>query len=253
VAELVRRGAKEVTLLGQNVDSYGNDLPDRPDLAGLLETLNAIEGLARLRFLTNHPKDMSSRLIEAIAGLDKVCENINLPVQAGDNEILKLMRRGYTVEHYRRLIEEIREKVPDIALTTDVIVGFPTETAEQFRNTYNLLSDLRFDGVHVAAYSPREGTIAAREMADDVPAEEKARRLSEVEQLQERIATEINSRLLGNTIEVLVETKKKGKWQGRTRSDKLVFFNDAADRTGQLVNVKIEKTSPWSLQGKIAQ
>jgi len=251
VAELVRRGAKEVTLLGQNVDSYGHDLPERPELADLLGELNETDGLARLRFLTNHPKDMSSRLIEAVASLDKVCEQINLPVQAGDNDILKLMRRGYTVEHYRRLITEIRSKVPDIALSTDVIVGFPSETEEQFRNTFNLLSELRFDTVHVAAYSPRPGTIAARELADDVPAAEKARRLSEIEQLQKSIATEINARLLGETVEVLVEGMKKGKWQGRTRSDKLVFFSDNADHPGQLVNIRIDKTSPWSLQGKI--
>jgi tRNA-2-methylthio-N6-dimethylallyladenosine synthase len=246
----VRRGAKEVTLLGQNVDSYGNDLPEKPDLAGLLTELNDIKGLMRLRFLTNHSKDMSPKLIDAVASLDRVCEQINLPVQAGDNDILKLMRRGYTVEHYRRLIEEIRGKIPDIALSTDIIVGFPSETEEQFLNTYRLLEELRFDAVHVAAYSTREGTIAAREMTDDVPPEEKARRLGEVERLQEGIATEINSRLMGETVEVLVETKKKGKWQGRTRSDKLVFFGDAADRLGQLVRVKIDKTSPWSLQGK---
>jgi tRNA-2-methylthio-N6-dimethylallyladenosine synthase len=253
VGELVRRGVKEVTLLGQNVDSYGKDLPDRPELAGLLGELNGIDGLSRIRFLTNHPKDMSSRLIEAVASLDKVCEQINLPVQAGDDRILELMRRGYTIDHYRRLIGEIRSKIPDIALSTDVIVGFPTETEEEFRHTFDLLDGLRFDTVHVAAYSPREGTIAARQLADDVPPEEKARRLGEIERLQEGIATEINYRLRGKTLEVLVESRKKGKWQGRTRSDKLVFFGDSGDRLGQLVKVRIEKTSPWSLQGKIAE
>jgi tRNA-2-methylthio-N6-dimethylallyladenosine synthase len=162
-----------------------------------------------------------------------------------------LMRRGYNLERYRGLIKSIRHKIPDIALSTDVIVGFPSETEEQFRGTYDLLAGIRFDTVHVAAYSPREGTIAAREFADDVPAGVKKRRLEEIEQLQERIATEINSRLLGQTVEVLVEAKKKGKWQGRTRSDKLVFFKDSENRLGQLVNVTIEKTSPWSLQGEI--
>jgi tRNA-2-methylthio-N6-dimethylallyladenosine synthase len=196
---------------------------------------------------------MSSRLIEAVASLDKVCEQINLPVQSGDNGILNLMRRGYTVEHYYRLIAEIRSKIPDIALSTDVIVGFPSETEEQFRHTFDLLSRLRFDTVHVAAYSPRPGTIAARQLSDDVPATEKARRLNEIEQLQKGIATEINSRLLGETVEVLIEGKKKGKWQGRTRSDKLVFFSDNDTRPGQLVDVRIEKTSPWSLQGKIGK
>jgi tRNA-2-methylthio-N6-dimethylallyladenosine synthase len=250
VKELVSRGAREVTLLGQNVDSYGHDLPGTPDLADLLYSLNDIAGLARLRFLTNHPKDMSDRLIDAVASLDKVCEQINLPVQAGDNEILKLMRREYTVEHYRRLIEKIRNKVPEIALSTDIIVGFSSETEEQFNHTYTLLSEIRFDAVHVAAYSPREGTIAARELEDNVPIAEKRLRLSMVEELQEGIATEINLTLQGRTVEVLVEGRKKGKWQGRTRSDKLVFFRDNENRLAQLVNVTIEKTSPWSLQGK---
>jgi len=251
VRELVRRSAKEVTLLGQNVDSYGHDLPDRADLADLLNELNTIDGLARLRFLTNHPKDMSTKLIDAVAHLDKVCEQISLPVQSGSNEILKAMRRGYTVEHYRRLITEIRSKIPRVALSTDVIVGFPSESEQQFQQTFSLLSELRFDTVHIAAYSPRPGTIAAKELEDNIPAAEKRRRLNMIEQLQESIAAEINAQLLGKTVEVLVEEKKKGKWQGRTRSGKLVFFSDNGDYLGQLVNIKIDKTSPWSLQGKI--
>jgi len=253
VKELVRRGAREVTLLGQNVDSYGHDLPGKPELADLLYELNDLKGLARIRFLTNHPKDMSSRLIEAVASLEKVCEQLSLPFQAGDNSILELMRRGYTAENYRQLVIEIRRKIPEIALSTDVIVGFPSESEEQFRRTFDLLAELRFDTVHVAAYSPREGTIAARKLEDDIPADEKKKRLNMVEQLQESIATEINSRLLGKTVEILVEGRKKGKWQGRTRSDKLVFFMDNENLYGKLVNVKIEKTSPWSLQGTLEQ
>ena len=250
--EVVRRGAKEVTLLGQNVDSYGHDLTDKPDLAGLLEELNAVDGLARIRFLTNHPKDMSDRLTDAIARLDKVCEHLNLPVQSGSNEILKAMRRGYTVEQYRALVARIREKVPEIALSTDVIVGFPSETNEQFQETANFLAEVRFDTVHVAAYSPRPGTIAARELEDNVPPKEKKSRLITIEKLQEKIATEINAGLFGKTVEVLVDSQNKGKWQGRTRSAKLVFFSDKNDCSGKLVNITIEKTSPWSLQGKIA-
>ena len=251
VKELVHRGVKEVTLLGQNVDSYGHDLPGKLDLADLLTELNTIDGLARIRFLTNHPKDMSPRLIEAIAYLDKVCELICLPVQSGDNDILKAMRRGYTVEQYRQLITEIRSKIPRIALSTDVIVGFPSESERQFQQTVNLLSELRFDTVHVAAYSPRPGTIASREFEDNIPLTEKRERLNKIEQLQKNIATEINAQLLGKTVEVLVEGRKKGKWQGRTRSDKLVFCSDNGDYMGQLVKIRIEKTSPWSLQGKI--
>jgi len=250
VKGLVADGVKEVILLGQNVDSYGQDLADQPELADLLEKLNSIKGLSRIRFLTNHPKDMSTKLIEAVASLDKVCEQICLPFQAGDDEILKLMRRGYTADQYRNLVSRIRSKIPEVALSTDVIVGFPSESDEQFQQSYNLLAELKFDTVHVAAYSTRSGTIAARELEDNVPLEEKMARLKKIEQLQENIATEINGRLLGETVEVLVDGKKENKWQGRTRTDKLVFFSKEDNCLGQLVKVKIDKTSPWSLQGK---
>ncbi len=251
VKELVHRGVKEVTLLGQNVDSYGHDLPNKPDLADLLTELNTIDELSRIRFLTNHPKDMSTKLIEAIVYLDKVCEQISLPAQSGDNDILKAMRRGYTVERYRQLITQIRSKIPGVALSTDVIVGFPSESNQQFQQTVNLLSELRFDTVHVAVYSPRPETIASRQFEDNIPLVEKRERLHTIEQLQESIAAEINAHLLDKTVEVLVEGKKKGKWQSRTRSGKLVFFNNNNDCLGQLVKIRIEKTSPWSLQGKI--
>jgi len=251
VKELVSRGTREVTLLGQNVDSYGHDLPDKPDLADLLQELNQVAGLARIRFLTNHPKDMSFRLIEAVAQLEKVCEQISLPIQSGSNDILKAMNRGYTVAHYRRLVSEIRSKIAEIALSTDVIVGFPGESGAQFGQTLNLLAEIGFDTVHVAVYSPRPGTAAAREFKDDIPATEKKQRMDQIEALQEKIARQINAKLLGQTAEVLVEDRKKEKWQGRTRSGKLVFFSSNADCRGQLVKIKIEKTSPWSLQGKV--
>jgi tRNA-2-methylthio-N6-dimethylallyladenosine synthase len=253
VSALAQHGAREVILLGQNVDSYGHDLPDRPDLADLLTELNGVEGLARIRFLTNHPKDMSRKLIEAIASLDKVCEQISLPVQSGSDDILKAMRRGYTAAQYRRLIAQIREEIPGIALSTDVVVGFPTESENQFQETVDLLSEAKFAKVHIAAYSPRPGTIAAREFEDNVPTEEKRRRLSIIEQLEEKIAAEINAGTLGENVEILVEGKNKDKWWGRTRTDKLVFFSDSADYTGRLVNVRITKTSPWSLQGNLIQ
>jgi tRNA-2-methylthio-N6-dimethylallyladenosine synthase len=161
------------------------------------------------------------------------------------------MRRGYTVDDYRHLVAQIRSKIPGVALSTDVIVGFPSETEEQFQQTFDLLSELRPDTVHVAAYTPRPGTIASRKFEDNVPLAEKKQRLNKIEQLQERIATEINRQLLGKTVEVLVEGNKKGKWHGRTRTGKLVFFTNTNDCLGQLVKIKIEKTSPWSLQGKI--
>jgi len=253
VEGLVGRGVKEVTLLGQNVDSYGHDLPGNPDLADLLGELNSIEGLQRLRFLTSHPHDMTPKLIDAVAGLDKVCEHISLPVQAGDDDILRAMRRDYTVSHYRDLIDRIRHAIPCVALSTDLIVGFPGETGEQFQASFDLLSELRFDKVHVAAYSPRPGTLASKNLENDVPFPEKKRRLQEVEELQETIASEINARLLGQRVEVLVEGRKGGKWWGRTRMDKLVFFNYNADILGQTVEVDIERTSPWSLTGSPAR
>ena len=249
--ELVRRGAKEVILLGQNVDSYGHDLVGKPDLADLLGELNAMPGIARIRFLTSHPKDMSSKLIEAIANLGKVCKQISLPVQSGDNDILEAMRRGYTVEYYHQLVLEIRNRIPAVALSTDVIVGFPGESEIQFQRTANLLRELKFDTVHVAAYSPRTGTLAAREFKDNIPSDEKKKRLHIIEQLQEKIATQINAEFLGKVVLVLVEEIKKGKWQGRTQDGKLVFFGDNGDYLGQLVEIKITKTSPWALQGKV--
>ena len=251
VEELVKRGIKEVTLVGQNVDSYGHDLPGHPDLADLLNESSSINDLARMRFLTNHPKDISLKLIEAMVSLSKVCEHLELPVQSGDNDILKAMRREYTVERYRELVCTIRHKIPQISLNTDIIVGFPGETEEQFEHSLSLVKEMMFDVVHVAAYSPRPGTIAWREYQDDIPAEVKKERLNKIEELQTAIASEINSQLQGKKIEVLVEGRKKGKWFGRTRSNKLVFFEDAGDWLGQLTRIQIERTSPWSLGGEV--
>jgi len=251
VEELARRDVKEVTLLGQNVDSYGDDLPGDPDLADLLNELSNIDDLARIRFLTNHPKDISMKLIDTVASLNNVCEHLELPVQAGDDDILKAMRRGYTVERYRELVRTIRHKIPQISLSTDVIVGFPGETDEQFEHSLSLLKEMRFDVIHVAAYSPRPGTIAWREYQDDIPSEVKKERLNKIEELQEAIASEINSQLQGRQVEVLVEGRKKGKWFGRTRSNKLVFFEGGGNWLGQLARIQIEKTSPWSLRGEV--
>mgnify|MGYP001197090613 CR=1 FL=1 len=253
VKALVDRGTREVTLLGQNVDSYGHDLPEKPELADLLTELNKIDGLGRIRFLTNHPKDMNQRLISTIPRLSKVCEAFNIPVQAGSDAILKSMRRGYTVADYRQLIAGIRATIKGVALSNDIIVGFPTETAAQFQQTVTLLEELKFDTVHVAAYSPRAGTLAAREMKDDVPPQEKKRRLQIIEKLQEEIAGKINGALQNTIAAVLVEGKDDEKWYGRTRTDKIVFFKDDADWTGKIVNIKIERTSPWSLQGFVSK
>lgn len=248
---LVRQGAREVTLLGQIVDRYGKDLPGRPDLADLLRALDGVEGLERIRFLTSHPRDFGDRIVEAVAELPKVCEHVNIPVQAGDDAVLRSMARGYTVDHYRKVIAGIRERVPGVSLATDVIVGFSGETEEQFQHTLDLLAEIRFDVVHVAMYSVRPGTRAGDTMPDDVPAAEKKSRLLRVEALQERIAAEINAGLLGQTVEVLVEGRdeEKGRWKGRTRTNKLVFFADERNWLGRLAQVRIERTGPWSLQG----
>jgi tRNA-2-methylthio-N6-dimethylallyladenosine synthase len=178
---------------------------------------------------------------------------VNLPFQHGSNDVLRRMRRTYTVEAYRDLIARIRDRIPGVSLATDVIVGFCGETEAEFEQTLRLLDEIRFDVVHVAAYSTRPGTFADRRYADDVPAEVKKARLRAVEELQEPIARAINERLKGTVQEVLVEERGKfGRWQGRTRTNKLVFFEDQADRRGELVQVKVERTTPWSLQGRPA-
>jgi len=248
---LARRGVKEVTLLGQNVDSYGHDLPGQPDLGDLLAEVNRVDELERIRFLTSHPNDMSDHIIDSVAELDRVCEHINLPFQAGDDEVLRRMRRGYTNDDYRHLIEKIRTRVPNVSLSTDVIVGFSGETDEQFEKTMELIKDIQFDKVHAAAYSARPGTIAGRKMEDDVPYEEKKARLKNIEELQETILTRKNAELQGEVVEVLVEGRKRGKWYGRNRNDKLVYFEDDTDRKGEMLEVRVDQTGPWSLQGTL--
>ncbi|MGQ9550226.1 MAG: MiaB/RimO family radical SAM methylthiotransferase [Roseiflexus sp.] len=253
---IVAHGAKEITLLGQIVDSWGHDLPGHPDLADLLRAVHDIPGLLRLRFLTSHPAWMTDRLIAAVAELPRCMPDINLPVQAGDDALLKIMRRGYTVQRYRDLIAKIRNAIPDVSLTTDVIVGHPGETRERFEGTKRILEDIRFDKVHIAAFSPRPGTRAAEMELDPtlaVPEGEKQLRRIELERLQEQIATERNARFMQQTVEVLVEGEHKGKWRGRTPGNKLVFFSDPDDWTGRLARVHIIHTGPWSLQGVLAR
>ena len=250
---LVDRGVKEVTVLGQTVDAYGLDLPGKPDLGYLLAQLNDVAGLERIRFLTSHPSFFTDEIIHAVADLPKVCEHINLPVQAGDDEVLKAMRRPYTRQEFKDLVGRIRDIVPHSSLATDIIVGFPGETGEQFQRTVELIAELRPDKVHCAAYSPRPGTIAGRTMEDDVSKEEKTRRRVQLEDLQQGILTEINSALLGQEVDILVEGRRDGKWHGRTRTDKLVFFQSEDEYLGQLVNLNITKTGPWSLQGELVQ
>lgn len=250
---IVARGAREITLLGQIVDSWGHDLPGRPQLADLLEAVHAVPGLQRLRFLTSHPAWMTDRLIATVARLPRCMPDINLPVQAGSDHVLKLMRRGYTTARYLDLIARIRTAIPRVSLTTDVIVGHPGETRDDFAATLALCDAIGFDKVHIAAFSARPGTLAADQEQDPglaVPEHEKETRRRELEQLQERIATERNARFLDQTIEVLVEGESKGKWRGRSPNNKLVFFTHPDDLTGRLVHVRVTRTGPWALQGE---
>jgi tRNA-2-methylthio-N6-dimethylallyladenosine synthase len=253
---LVNKGAKELTLLGQTVEAYGLDLPGKPDLADLMTHLSEIDDLERIRFMTSYPRHMTDSMIERMARLPKVCEHLNIPVQAGDDELLKRMKRGYTLDEYREKIQRVRELWPDISLSTDIIVGFCGETEEEFQHTLDLLEEIRFDVVHVAAYSVRPGTVAAR-WDDDIPLAEKKRRLHAVEEIQALIALEINQQYLGRIEEVLVEeentTHGRRQWRGRNRANKLVFFPQPDDKsniqTGDLVKVQIDRTTAWSLQG----
>lgn len=253
IRALVHQGVKEVTLLGQIVDRYGFDEPDSPRLPDLLRAIHGIDGLERIRFLTSHPSYMTDELLDTVAELPKVCEHIEVPVQAGNDDVLMRMKRGYTVDDYRALIVRIRERVPNVGIATDIIVGMPGETEAQFMETYDLLNELQLDVAHIAMFSQRPNTVAAR-WEDDVPAEEKERRRKAIDDLMAEIGEKINARFLGQTVEVLVEEKdqNRNRWKGRTRNNKLVFFADETqDWKGKLAQVQIERTSPWSMVGEI--
>jgi len=258
VTRLVRRGVKEVTLLGQNIDSYGRDLPVRSHLAELLAAVDAVPGIERVRFMTSHPRDMDQRLVEAVARLPRVCEHVHVAIQSGDDAVLRRMRRGYTGASCVELVGRIRATVANVALSTDVIVGFPGETEEQFQRTLDVVAECEFDKVHSACYSPRQGTVSAT-WVDDVPQAVKEERQQRLESLQTQIATARNEQLIGSIVEVLVEDTQSARrdlpqWRGRTRTAKLVYLPRAAqDLRGRLVPVRIEKTSPWALQGVPAE
>lgn len=249
VRRLASSGVREVTLLGQTVNAYGHDLPGGHGLADLLAAVNGVEGIERVRFLTSHPKYFSDKLVQAIADLPKLCEHVNLPVQAGDNEVLRRMRRTYTNEHYRERIALIRATIPDVTLATDIIVGFPGETDAQFQHTLDLLRDIEFDKVHVAMYSPRPGTLSAR-WEDDIPPAVKHARHQAVERLQESVSARKLRARLGRTEEVLVDGFAKGRWRGRTRGNTLVFFDASGDWLGRLVQVRITEAMTWYLLGE---
>ena len=256
VRSLALQGVKEVTLLGQIVDRYGKDIPDGPDLADLLRIVHEVAeevGIERIRFLTSHPNWMTEKLLQTVAELPRVMPHIEVPIQAGDDTVLARMRRGYTADQYRKLVAKIRKIIPQVAIHTDIIVGFPGETRAQFMKTYRILEELKLDKAHLARYSPRPQTVSDRRMDDDVPDEEKRERHRMLEDLQARVVAEINAQYLGQRVEVLVEDEYKGRWRARSPQNKLVFFEAEGDWKGRLAKVEITWTGPWSMQARLPQ
>jgi len=253
ITSLAGQGIKEVMLLGQIVDRYGTDFPDGTNLSTLLRKTAEIDGIERIRFLTSHPNYMTDELLDTVAQVEKVCKQIEVPVQAGNDVVLENMRRGYTTAQYRALIKRIREKVPNVAIHTDIIVGFPGETHEQFMDTYRLLEEIEIDKAHLSKYSVRPKTIAARQMPDDVSHQEKRDRWAKLEKLQKDILEKKNQSLRGQTVRVLVEKREGDRLYGRTDQGKAVYFDDDRnDRMGQIVDVRIDWTGPFTLIGRAA-
>jgi tRNA-2-methylthio-N6-dimethylallyladenosine synthase len=250
---LAKDGCKEVTLLGQNVNSYGKDLDIEVDFADIIRMTNEIEGIERIRFMTSHPKDISDKLIHTMRDCKKVCEQLHLPFQAGSNKILKRMNRKYTKEEYLKKVLTAKEEIPGVALSTDVIVGFPGETDEDFEDTLDVLRRVEFDNVFMFIYSKRIGTPAA-EMEDTASYEEKHRNFEKLVKLQNDISKKLNDKYMGKTVEVLVEGRSKNnpsKYAGRTRTGKVVNFTGIDGIIGKLVNVRINEIHSWFLNGEM--
>jgi tRNA-2-methylthio-N6-dimethylallyladenosine synthase len=254
IIELGRKGYKEVTLLGQNVNSYGKDMEAGSDFSDLLMRLDRLGAVARLRFVTSHPKDCPSKLIDTIASCKSVCEHIHLPLQAGSNRVLERMNRKYTRERYLELVHEIMAKIPDASITTDLIVGFPGETEEDFEDTLDMVRQIRYDSAFTFAYSPRPGTKAAT-FTDQVRDDIKKDRLYRLIEVQNVISLEKNQELVGRSVEVLVEGKSKTNpnvLSGRTGTNKIVVFpGSLEDLYGKLVHVRINAARAWTLEGEI--
>jgi tRNA-2-methylthio-N6-dimethylallyladenosine synthase len=249
--DLAFQGYKEITLLGQNVNSYGKDLDGKYLFSDLLKDINDIDNIERIRFVTSHPKDLSLDLIEAMAECEKVCEHLHLPIQSGSNRILRQMNRHYTRENYLELVRKIRQAIPDIALTTDIIVGFPGESSEDFQDTLDIIEKIRYDSAFTFLYSSRKGTPAAT-IVNQVDQDVKKQRLNILMELQTRISNEKNQKYLNQTVEVLVEGTSKNNpkvLSGRTRTNKLVHFEGSQKYIGKLVKVKISRSKAWTLEG----
>ncbi len=252
VRSLIHKGVREVTFLGQNVDAYGKDLNDGTSLAKLLEEASKIEGLDRIWFLTSYPTDMTDELIEVVAQNEKVAKNFHIPIQAGSDRILKLMNRRYTKRDFLELVEKIRKKVAEASISTDVIVGFPTETEEDFMETVDVLKKVEFERVNLAIYSPREGTLAYRKYEDDVPYEEKVRRFQYLLDLQKNINKKLNERYRSKVVRIIVEAKaKSGLMYGRDIRNKIIAFEGSEDMIGKYADVKVTKITAGPLYGRL--
>jgi tRNA-2-methylthio-N6-dimethylallyladenosine synthase len=253
---LVNRGVQEITLIGQNVNSYGRDFAGADEnyrFANLLGEVSAIKGLKRLRFTTSHPVDFSDDILEVMSSRPNICPAVNLPVQSGSDKVLREMNRKYTKAEYMAAVKKIRAALPESSITTDLIVGFPGESPEEFEESVSLIEETRFDLVHTAAYSPREGTPAAKR-DDQIPGAERAERLAVINEIQSRISSEINRELLGRVMEVMFDEaapKGEGLLQGRTVTDKVVLVKAPREMTGRFRTVKITGTGPWCLDGEL--
>ncbi|MEG1096083.1 MAG: tRNA (N6-isopentenyl adenosine(37)-C2)-methylthiotransferase MiaB [Clostridiales bacterium] len=250
---LVADGVKEITLLGQNVNSYGKGLPDDANFAQLLLKMEKIEGLERIRYMTSHPKDFSDEIIAAIEDSPKVCRHFHLPFQSGSSSILKKMNRHYTKEYYLELMAKIKSKFPNCVLTTDIIVGFPGETQEDFADTVEILNTIKFDLAYTFMYSPRKDTPAAN-MPEQIQESVKKQRLLTLMDVQNKISLEKNLEMIGKTFTLLGEGKSRNNPQvqsGRTEGNKLVHFEAPKDYTGKILQVEITKANTWSLKGRL--
>lgn len=253
IEELAQKGYKEVTLLGQNVNSYGKESREKVDFADLLGFIDQIEGLRRIRFTTSHPKDLSDKLLEKMAELDKVCEHLHLPVQSGSDKILSRMKRGYTREHYQNLVDKLRQAIPEIALTTDIIVGFPGEEEKDFQDTLDLVETVGFDGAFTFCYSPLKGTEAAQ-LEERIPEKTSGQRLRRLIEFQQKILLRKNEFLVGKEVEIMVEEiskKSSNEFQGRTRTNKMVVFKGRKELIGNIISVKIVASGCWALRGEV--
>lgn len=254
IEEIAKEGYKEITLLGQNVNSYGLDLKDGTDFSALLQAVDRIDGIERVRYMTSHPKDMTFAMIDAIADSKKVVNHMHLPIQSGSDELLKKMNRGYTVDQYMELVEYARKCIPDLVLTTDIIVGFPGETEEMFCQTLDLLKRVQYDMAYTFIYSPRTGTPAAK-MDHQIPQEEKSRRLQRLMDVQNVYSLQLNQAMEHKEYEVIVEGPTKNDenhWFGRTTGNKMIIWeHDGSAAVGDTVKVAVDKGQTWVLKGHL--